>query len=242
MNPAALPGVLSQQGSSFAPTDIAGCELWLDASQITGLVDDDPVATWPDMSDPGSPFDFTQTNPAKRPTYKTNILNGRPVVRFDADLAHMNNISLNVAQPMTVFAVFQVKQTGPWSVFSVRAFLSGNSLAESWLYAGGGGGQELYYPSGITQSTWYTFAGRFNGASSKGNRSDSGATTAHAMGSLGWEGSNAQVIGGTDAFYSANIDAAEYIIYNTVLSGADVDLVGQYLQGKYGITWTGGAT
>ena len=34
----------------FNPADIAGLGLWLDAQQITGLADGEPVTTWPDAS------------------------------------------------------------------------------------------------------------------------------------------------------------------------------------------------
>lgn len=39
-------------GDISDPTDIDGCQLWLDASQLD-LEDDDPVATWPDLSGNG---------------------------------------------------------------------------------------------------------------------------------------------------------------------------------------------
>jgi hypothetical protein len=53
----------------------------LDASAITGLVDGDKVATWVDT---GSAMkNATQSVEGAKPTYKTNILNGKPVVRFD---------------------------------------------------------------------------------------------------------------------------------------------------------------
>lgn len=64
-----------------APTDIAGCILWLDASQLA-LADDAPVATWPDLSANG--FDATQADPGSRPVCKTAVQNGLRVVRFDS--------------------------------------------------------------------------------------------------------------------------------------------------------------
>lgn len=52
----------------------------VDASQIVGLSDGDPVAAWPDVS--GNSRDFTQATPANRPIYKTGGLAGRPYVDF----------------------------------------------------------------------------------------------------------------------------------------------------------------
>lgn len=65
----------------FSPTDIEGLVLWLDASTLVGLDDGDPVTTWTDGSGEGN--DATGVND---PTYRTNQLNGLPVVRFTGDV------------------------------------------------------------------------------------------------------------------------------------------------------------
>ena len=68
-------------GVAWNPTNIAGCVLWLDANQITGLNNGDPVATWSDMSGNGN--DATQAVGANQPTYRTGRINGLPAVDFD---------------------------------------------------------------------------------------------------------------------------------------------------------------
>ena len=61
------------------PTDISGCTLWFDASQL-GLADGAMVDTWPNL---GSGSDATNFNVAPyRPTFRENIKNDLPVVRF----------------------------------------------------------------------------------------------------------------------------------------------------------------
>jgi len=67
--------------SGFKPSQIPGLQLWLDASQITGLNDGDAVATWSDVS--GNARDFTQGTASSRPTYKTNQRGSLPAVLFD---------------------------------------------------------------------------------------------------------------------------------------------------------------
>ncbi len=62
-----------------SPLDIAGCELWLDASQLA-LADDAAVTTWPDLS--GNGYDATQATAENKPICKTAVLNGLRVVRF----------------------------------------------------------------------------------------------------------------------------------------------------------------
>jgi hypothetical protein len=55
---------------------------------FAGLNDGDPVSSWPDSS--GNGHNATQTGSA-RPTFKTNIVNGKPIVRFtSAGLSGLN--------------------------------------------------------------------------------------------------------------------------------------------------------
>jgi len=55
--------------------------LWLDANQITGLADGADITTWSDVSGNGN--DVSQPTASFKPIYKTSIINGYPVVRFN---------------------------------------------------------------------------------------------------------------------------------------------------------------
>jgi len=77
MNRNSFP-IMFRQSGAWSPLDIDGCVLWLDACQITGLSDGDPVATWPDASGLG----YDAIGAGSKPDYKINILNGLPVVRW----------------------------------------------------------------------------------------------------------------------------------------------------------------
>ena len=88
-------GILNRRGffggaTAFKPSDIAGLQLWLDAT--TGLfdatsggsavtTDGSAVARWEDQSGNGN--HVTQTTSNNRPILKTSIVNSRNVVRFD---------------------------------------------------------------------------------------------------------------------------------------------------------------
>lgn len=63
------------------PNEISGLQLWLKADAITGLADLDPVTQWDDSS--GLANHATQASGLIQPVYRTNIVNGLPVVRFD---------------------------------------------------------------------------------------------------------------------------------------------------------------
>lgn len=56
---------------------------WLKADAITGLADGDLLTFWPDSS----AFDNDGTGSASAPTYKTNIINSLPAIRFDGTSA-----------------------------------------------------------------------------------------------------------------------------------------------------------
>lgn len=90
-------GILNRRGFfggavAFKPSDIAGLQLWLDAT--TGLfdatsggnavtTDGSAVARWEDQS--GNARHFKQATSNNRPALKTSIQNGKNIIRFDSD-------------------------------------------------------------------------------------------------------------------------------------------------------------
>jgi hypothetical protein len=63
-----------------------GPELWLKADALA-LADNDAVASWTDSSGNGN--HATNVSGSQQPTYKTNIVNSLPVVRFDGTADHL---------------------------------------------------------------------------------------------------------------------------------------------------------
>lgn len=109
-------------GGITDPTDVTNCELWLAADNIVGLNDGDAVTTWSDAS--GNARDATQATAAKKPIYKTAIVNGEPIVRFDGSddvLALPNFLTGFTAGEMFVVVKIDVDppaasgQTGCWN-------------------------------------------------------------------------------------------------------------------------------
>lgn len=74
-------GFTSPNGQQFSPVDISGITFWLPADAISGLSDGGAIGTWTDQSDEEN--NAIQSNADRKPLYKTNIVNGKPVVRFD---------------------------------------------------------------------------------------------------------------------------------------------------------------
>src|SRR5262249_9192670 len=67
--------------SEFNPASIPGLVFWPKADAITGLNDNDPVATWNDSSSQSN--HITQGTAGARPLYKVNVKAGKPAVLFD---------------------------------------------------------------------------------------------------------------------------------------------------------------
>jgi len=89
----------------FSPRDLPGLTLWLDAGAITGLGDGQPVARWDDAS--GNGLHATQATATQQPAYRTGVLHGRPVVRFDGgDALQTPSIDHGGARAVTVYGVF----------------------------------------------------------------------------------------------------------------------------------------
>jgi hypothetical protein len=66
--------------STLTPNGISGLVTWYSARDIVGLGNNDPVTIWPTSAIDGDDADDTLNN--LPPTYKTNVYNGQPCVRF----------------------------------------------------------------------------------------------------------------------------------------------------------------
>jgi hypothetical protein len=86
-----------------------GSEVWSDVGGTVLAADDEPVARWGNL---GSGADAVQSESARRPTYKTGGLNGRPYLQcaaasaqFFEDLAFSQPSGGSAINPFTVFVV-----------------------------------------------------------------------------------------------------------------------------------------
>jgi len=131
-------------GSAFSPASIAGLQLWLDASQITGLNDGDAVTTWPDLSGNGN--NATQATGSKKPTYQTSEQNGRPGVLADGVDDFLQTGGFARTQPHAVWFCLRLANTTPGintsfldgiAVNSARIFSTIGTYPHLTLYSGG---------------------------------------------------------------------------------------------------------
>lgn len=225
-----LPVVLADVQKRFKPSQIAGLELWLDANKITGLDDGDPLTTWSDQSGNGN--DVTQSTSAKKPTYKTSIINGRSIVRFDGTDDYLKASAFTLVQPEHLFIVLKVLGGSTNDVIHDgntldRMVGQQRSAVKNYnQYAGNFGAV-------VTLGDDFRIINSlFNGASSNvsldggsDNTGDVGSNDAAGF-SLGANGNEAA---------HSQIDVAEFLIYSVELSITNQGRVERYLGARYGI-------
>lgn len=223
----------SQGAAAFTPLSIAGCQFWFDASQITGLSDGDSVTTWSDLS--GNVRHATQSGAATmKPTYKANIIGGKPVLRFDGgDFLALT--SYTIPASLSIFAVIRRASAG--TNFLSFANLSGTRYAPWW-----------YSDNVIYSAYWANFNTHGTANTSTGNFIIAGiksGTTSNVVRRNGAQVGTTQTpqasvgafdtIGRLNTIYNVT-DIAELIFYDSALSAADYGAVEAYLSAKYGIS------
>jgi hypothetical protein len=205
------------------PLDISGCQLWLDASQLS-LSDGDPVSSWTDLS--GNARHHTMTG-AERPTYKASILNSLAVVRFETSASQRVEYSSASYTVGSLFVVCNFDSAGNFpdfnGIFGPQAGGSAGAVGFSGttnLYDG-----EMfnaYWMDGVLTDDFAPLAS-FKVVSA--SRASAGSIASSAVGSERntsgrfWDG-----------------DIAEVVVYDTLLSSGDRQDVEAYLTAK----WFGG--
>lgn len=228
----------------FTPTDIVGLNLWFDATRIVGLVDADPVSTWIDSS--GNAHDVTGAG-AARPTYKTGIQNGLPIVRFNGVANVLNRAaqaSMDIS-PVTVFCVYKNYLAGVFNS-PIRHGVLGVRNNYGVLSIGGGNPNQYFqWNAGESvafanaqEDLWFIRTDKHTGgAPATVTIRNNGV----AIGSLG--GNTALDTDVTDQLYLGQytaalfgtVDIAELIVYAAALSAADITTVETYLNTKWAI-------
>lgn len=212
----------------FSPTQIAGLQLWTNPETLTGLNDGDPISSWADAS--GNSRNFTAAG-AARPTYKTNILNGKAVARFDGIANAMSTGAFTFNQPETVFLVLKFPFSGDntWFLdgaggFAVMGLLQFGAT-QVQQFAGLGSAQATLSNGFHILTLLYNAASSYIRVDGTQTNTNPGASNAGGV-ILG-------AFGGIAAFAASDI--AEVIAYNVMLTAPQRTQVETYLSNKYGI-------
>lgn len=100
------------------PSAVTGLRAWWKADAIVGKNNGDAISSW--VSSDSNAWDAAQATAAKQPTYRTNVKNGKPAVRFDGTddlLVVTPNTPLTTANSGAVFVVYQPLEEAAGFVF-----------------------------------------------------------------------------------------------------------------------------
>ena len=237
-----------------------GLVVHLDASSITGLNDGDEVTLWPDSSGRGN--DAVPFSTLSKPKYYGDVINGQAAVRYDRDdadgddqlvIEETSDLDRADSAEITCFAVVRHEDYNGTidEVISRSDYWSSSNLWGMYNNPARGYCCHTYRPSYIYtfpedySSKVYDFcifamehkgdepsnlACWFNGDDSTAPAKTCLDPDAHT-----WEHRRTFVGGdGTTTRYWDG-DIAEFIIYNRVLTSAEKEMVGYYLEVKYGL-------
>ncbi|MBI4496308.1 MAG: hypothetical protein HY689_00180 [Chloroflexi bacterium] len=230
-------------------SDIAGCRLWVAADNIGPQADGNLISTWTDQSGQGN---HLTTSGTTRPTFQNDIVNGKPVVRFDGSndelkstAASLINVFSGNDLPHTVIAVIRLRgasggNDSPWiwasKVSSTQRHFYGAHLGNSshLLVRSDDSAQTTTTEAGTVSQNWHIYSWVFSGTAISLFRSRSTIVSSSAMDRAAVTVDEFRLGGSKTG--ADPIDIAEVVIYNTALSAANREQVERYLSVKYGIT------
>ena len=234
---------LSGWNAGVLPSDIAGLKAWYKADAITGHSDGDAISSWSDSS--GNGLNLSQASGTNQPLYKTNILNGQPVLRFDGSNDYMNNTSISGfsnAASIFLLQVVRGNQCGGSYELGVNSGVNTGISNIPWCgstmysrFSSPGGGDttwaftppytdeisQVYSGSAHTSNTWENGVSKSSRAA---NATFSTAPNTLTLGAL------------TPTNYWLQDDIGEFILYNTAVSDSDRAQIESYIQNKYGLS------
>jgi hypothetical protein len=225
------PPVLGAVSSAL----LAGPKLWFaaDAGVLDGsgnpATDGVAVATWQDQGRLAA--NATQATSGSRPLLRTNVLNGKPVLRFDGVDDRLAASFTALAQPNTIFVV------GSYASSANAYFVDGTaSGTRNAVFT-----QPLQIFAGLAQITSGVFSpfaaaavtAVFNGSASALYKNG----VSVAAGNPGTNGLGGISIGsrwiGTDGFLPGDI--AEILVYAGAMGSDDRATIEKYLSAKYAL-------
>lgn len=238
----------------FKPSDIAGLDLWLDASDNSTVLDSSSnpagdnvaVQTWQDKS--GNSNHATQSNVSRQPFRRASEINGLDAIDFLGSPNFMDgtsDITPRQSEPKTFFFVCK-PDTG-------TGLTNGGEVANMYLAAGdtGSGGNitcEISYRTNTR--TWISSTPCSTSDANIITLTQSGSGNLHSVVSMWLNGASVTRTSGTDgllvnkvggyrigASYDINFDfdgrICEVLVYDSELSTANRQSVESYLEKKW---------
>lgn len=223
-----LTGAGAAADAAFTPLSLSP-SLLLDASAITGRVNNDLLPTWLDGS--GNTRDAAQAADALKPTYKTAQQNGLAGVSFGGS-AEMVTPAWAQTSARTIFAVAK-----PHVIASNGVLLDTGAGTEQAIFlpssawAGYQGSTDTFGAAVVDRCDYITY--QFNGASSFGRVNGTQDTGNPGSGAL----SNTTMLIGKNPAGSLHYNGLlfELIVVPALSSTGEISSVETYLKAKWGL-------
>lgn len=219
--------------SVFDPDSVSGLVAWYDADKEStlngGVISNlDKVYSWNDRKET---YDAAQVTGTAQPTYKTNILNGKPCVEFNGSSIWMDlGLEINFAQTACIFLVQQ-----SLNLAITASFLKDNVGTRDFSIAQGSSLNRMVCDAGASvninnghDTDAILHRVEFNGASSVlRNRLITTGTYNFGTDNI--------IINEISYQYSnPQFRMHEILIYNTIPSSSDITNIENYLKNKWG--------
>lgn len=234
--------------SNFLPTQISGCSLWYDASDLSQITRSGAnVTNW---TSKGSSI-TSVTNSTNYPTYLSNAYNGLGTIRFSfATNQALSNASVasSVAQTNASHAIFLVHNPNA-NNSTPFGFLDTTGTGAKRLSVVTPEGSNISYDVGGTRLSYIypSQAAYLNGNlrletfyvsnPTRGYRRDGTELASNAMGSFAYDATQILYIGGAQPSYGGYAyggDYCEIVWYNLPLTTPQIQQVEGYLAWKWG--------
>lgn len=227
-----LQRITRNMTDAFSPISLGSMFVWLRADSIAGLSDGDPLATWEDQS--GNGYDFIQADPVLRPLWRSPVVNGLPAIQFDGADDDLNEVSVTLNRPFTVYVVCATAAPG-----SSGRVISIDCGANWLMYDLEGPNWAMYNFANIVgpipvadqfelMACWQRVTGGsyWHNGNLQGSNANTGSATALR-----------QVLGANHTAYTQHFGGyiAELLIYEVDHTDEQRQLIEEYLRGKYNL-------
>jgi hypothetical protein len=240
-----------QAVEAFVPTDISGCQLWLDAADDTTISIGTGVSQWDDKS--GNARHATQAVGANQPAYITAGKNGLNLVRFDGSNDRLTLPEFLSNPSLSIYIVRKVTTAGDRDVFvdygntGEKQLLMGSfaGLGQNSMYVRDGSGVQLIRHNFAVTSNYEVIGFKLDAPNKQAvfrvNNTRTTVTNASYDSSTTWEGTFGNpTIGALQNSSSGTLrfflgDVCEKVVYNEVISDSDETKLYNYLKDKWDI-------
>lgn len=170
----------------FSPLAISGIVAWYDASDVATLWENsartipaadnaDVIGAWDDKS--GNGYHVIQATTANKPTLRTSVQNGKPIIRFDGTDDFLANTSFpDFGDAYTAFVVARYDSAADANqgIFEVSngtvntgflLFFQTATLREAWRGRDASGNVDVLSSADIRDATWRIHSGSNSGVS-----------------------------------------------------------------------------